>query len=406
MPAVLRRALPLLLAAAACRPAPERTQAPTAIRIGVLAPLSGPRAATSGTPMLEGARLAVDEANREGGLLVDGRRVPVQLVIEDTRDTEEGAVSAALKLINNDHVSAVVGPGVSVQAIRVSAVTDQARIPMVTPSATHPDVTRARRYSFRVSLMDSAQGVVLAHFAGRALGARRMAVLFDVANPYNRALASTIREAFTAAGGQLVAFESYTTDEAEDFTSQLQRIIRSDPQVLVLPNYTADARRQMRQAREMGYRGLFLGTDSWENASGIEEEPSAENAYFPRKWIPEADRPATTSFRTRYRSAYGREPGMTAASTFDAVGVILQAMRTHGPGPEAVRDGLASLTDYSGATGLITYPGAGDPLKGVVISRIEQRRARVYWSLGPEAVSALMQGASLPLGAGLMVGAE
>lgn len=395
------RCLVLFLSLAACAPGDDRPQAPPTLRIGVLAPLTGPGATSSGTAMSEGARLAVDEANRSGGILVHGRRVPVSLVIEDTHGTEQGAASATLELINHDSVAAVVGPGVSVLAIRVSAMTDRARVPMVTPSATHPEVTRNRPFSFRISLVDSAEGVVLAHFAARALQARRMAVLFDVANPYNRSLASTVREQFTRAGGQVVAYETYTTDAAQDFGAQLRRIVQAGPEVLLLPNYTADARRQMRQARELGFRGVFLGADAWENEAGIERDPDAEGAYFPRKWVPEALGQATAGFRARYRSAYGRDPDMIAASTFDAVGVILQAMRTHGASADSLRAGLAAIRDYPGATGLISYPGAGDPHKGLVIARIRGGRSEVFWSLAPESVAALVAGGALPAGVAL-----
>jgi branched-chain amino acid transport system substrate-binding protein len=389
-----RAALMLALAAGCGRAAPSPA-VPSEVRIGILPVLTGPHA-TTGTLMMEGARLAVDETNRAGGLQVGSRRVPVVLIAQDTRDTEQGAVSATLHLLNADRVIAVIGPQTSIQAIRVAAVTDPARMPMVTPSATHPLVTRGRRYAFRASLMDSAQAVVLARFAASGLHAHRLGLLYDVANPYNRDMAETLSGAFQALGGTVAARETYTTDRAQDFTAQLQRIRAANVDVLVLPNYTAESAMQMRQARALGYRGTFLGTDGWEYASGIEAEPAAEGAFYPRKWVPEALGPHTDEFRAAFRREYRHEPGMSAAATYDAVRLILEAVQEVGTEPDEIRDHLATLHGFRGVTGSISFSGSGDPLKGLVISRIRRGRPEVFWSLSPESLSAMLAGGQPP----------
>lgn len=394
----LRRAASVLLAAlSGCGPAGPPDRDADELRIGILPVLSGVRAASTGTSMMNGARMAADEANAAGGVEVGGRRMRVVLVPEDTRDTEQGAASAARVLINERSVAALVGPGVSVQAIGVAAVAERSGIPMVTPSATNPLVTRGRRFSFRVSLMDSAQGVVLGRFAARELGARRLAILFDVADPYNRGLAETLRDAFTRQGGEVAAYETYTTDAAGDYRAPLRRIRDSGAEVLVLPNYTADARVQMRQAREVGFTGRFLGTDSWENAPGIEHEPAAEGAFYPRKWFPAALGERAADFAARYRARFGEAPAMSAAATFDAVGLILEAARSAGsPAPARLRDALAGVRNYPGVTGAISYRGSGDPSKVFVISRIAGGTTAVHWSLSPEALDRMLAGDSLP----------
>jgi branched-chain amino acid transport system substrate-binding protein len=389
-PGVSRVLLLVAAATAACGDPPRAAQ-PAELRIGILPVLTGPRAATSGAPMMEGARLAVDEANQAGGLVVDGRRLRVTLLAHDTRDTEQGAVSATRSLLNDRRIIAVIGPQTSIHAIRVAAVTEPAGVLMITPTATHPSVTAGRRYAFRVALTGRVQALVLARFAVSELRARRLGMLYDVADPYNRDMAERIGASFQGLGGEVVANEAYTTDQARDYRPQLRRIVESGAEVLVLPNYTADARVQLRQAREVGFRGVILGTDSWENAAGIESEPAAEGAYFPPKWVPASGDSATRPFRERYRAAYGHDPAMPAAYSYDAVGLVLAAVRARGTtDSDALRDYLAGLRGYPGVTGWISYAGTGDPIKGMVISRVRGGHAEVFWSLQPPALEALL----------------
>jgi branched-chain amino acid transport system substrate-binding protein len=374
--------VPTLLLSACEGPSQARSDAE--LRIGVLPILSGVRAPNSGAPMLEGARLAAQEVNAAGGLWLDGRRYRVVLVSEDTRDTEEGAVSVARELINRAQVVALVGPQVSTQAIAVAALAENARIPMVTPGATHPLITRGKRYVFRVSPPDDVQGAEMARFAYTGLAARRAAVLYDVANPYSQGLAETFREAFAGLGGQVVAFETYTTDAARDFAPQIERILAGAPDLLVLPTYPAEAVLQMRQARAAGFRGAFLGSDGWEASPPLQAEPAAQGAYFTHTWHADGLGPATVAFRQRYRRAYGREPVATAAATYDAVGLLLQAARAQGSADaEAIRQGLEGIRSYPGVAGTLSFGAGGDPIKAMVILRIQGGREVLHRRLDP-----------------------
>ncbi len=350
----------LLLALAGCG---HPDAPPPAIKIGVLANM-----AEADQQTMKATELAVSMVNAAGGLEAGGRRRPVELLFEDTRLAPGEAIAGARRLIQQN-VVALVGPSRSRDAIAAGGVTENARLPMVCPASTHPQTTAGRSYVFRVSFTDVLQGEALGRFA-RELG-DSAAVLFDVASAYNRDLAEVFRQAFEAAGGRLVAFESYTTGES-DFRPQLERIRDARPQVLLLPNYPEEIPVQVRQARSLGIDATLLGGDSW-NLLPFADHPELEGAFCVVHWHAdqaEGER-EIERFIADYRGAYGRDPTDHAALAYDAIGLLLDAVTRAGDDPDAIRDALAAIEGYPGVTGAITYQGrGGDPAKRLIIGRV------------------------------------
>jgi hypothetical protein len=144
------------------------------VRIGFFMSMTG-RDASFGEASLRGARLAVDGLNAAGGVL--GR--PVELVVEDDRSLAGESATAAKKLISRDRVVALVGECSSARTLEAASVAQASGVPMVTPAATSPRVTRVGDEIFRVCFVDDFQGRVIATFARRRLGLRRAALLVD-----------------------------------------------------------------------------------------------------------------------------------------------------------------------------------------------------------------------------------
>jgi branched-chain amino acid transport system substrate-binding protein len=193
---------------------------------------------------------------------VGRRKLKVMLLVEDDQDRAELAARAAQKLINQDKVAALVGPSLSRNAIPVADVAEGARIPMISPNSTNPATTAGKKYAFRVDFIDPFQGRVIARFARDELHAQTAAVLYDVASAYNKGIAEVFRQVFAEAGGQVVAFESYTTDARTNLAAQLGRVRASAPQLVFLPNYADEIPIQVEQARQAGIGATLLGSDA------------------------------------------------------------------------------------------------------------------------------------------------
>ncbi len=352
------------------------------IRIGIIAPLSGEYAETTGQPAVDAAQMAVDEVNEAGGLEVAGERYTITLVVEDNAGNPETAVSAAQKLINQEGVAAIVGPMFSSNAIPVADAAEKAGIPMISPTSTNLQTTADKRYVFRATFVDDFQGLAMARFALDELGIREAAVLYDVANAYNQGLAQAFQQAYEASGGKIIAFESYTTDQNQDFAAQLANIQASSAAALFLPNYTDDVLLQGQQARDMGIEAIILGSDSWEGErlSGSE---AFENAFFSGHFCRDLSVADVRDFSEKYEAAYNREPNGLIALTYDSVGLLFAAMQNQGQvNPEAIRDGLYAV-DYEGLTGVIGYENNGDPIKSVAIWHIEAGDRECYQMVNP-----------------------
>ncbi|NEO26528.1 MAG: ABC transporter substrate-binding protein [Kamptonema sp. SIO4C4] len=355
----------LLMILGACNRQPA-----SEIPVGLIAPLTGEVAATSGTPTLEGVELAIAEMNETGGLEFQGQKHPVRLVVEDDQDNPNTAVAAANKLINQEGVVALVGLPLSRIAIPVSQVAEKAAIPMVSSKSTNPKTTQEKRYIFRATFTDTFQGETLAKFAREELNADTAAVLYDIASNYNKFLAEVFKTAFQEADGEIVAFESYVTDQNE-VTPQLLAIQKVQPDVLFLPNYPVEVTQQAQQSREIGLDATFLGGDAWTGFTEI-ETPELEGAYYTADWAVDVDNQQSAAFVAAYQEKYQEMPSSAAALGYDAVGLIFNAIATQQSAtPEAIRDGLAKIQNYQGVTGTISFEENGDPVKSAVILRIE-----------------------------------
>jgi branched-chain amino acid transport system substrate-binding protein len=339
------------------------------IRIGVLDTLSG-ESTTVGEATVKGAELAVADLQAEGGIDVKGQRRPVTLVIEDDRDQVDAVVNAVRKLIYQDNVVAIVGPQRSRNAIPAAQLAEEAQVPLISPKATNPEVTRGKSYAFRTTFIDPFQGEVMANFARQDLGAETAAILFDVASAYNRGIAEVFGDRFEAAGGQIVAYESYTTGET-DFTPQLTTIREAGPDVIFLPNYQFEVPLQVQKARELGIDSTFLGSDSW-GSIVPEKRPLLEGAYFSDQFSPDADTPNTQAFIQKFQETYNELPTGVSASTYDAIMLVAQAIEVAGEAsPAAIRQGLSDIGQFQGVTGSIEFHDTGDPISSAVILNIQ-----------------------------------
>ncbi|MGC8788068.1 MAG: ABC transporter substrate-binding protein [Anaerolineae bacterium] len=370
-------ALILLGSLTACGP-----RAPAEIKIGVNAELTG------GIPVVGAscknvAEMAAKEVNDAGGLEVGGKKYKIVLLIEDNEDKAESAAAVAQKL-NTAGVLVHIGANASRNAIPASTVCEDAKLPMISPWSTNPKTTAGKKYIFRACFIDDFQGVVAAKFAINTLKANTAAVLYDVASEYNKGIAEIFKKTFEEAGKKVVAFETYTTGD-KDFSAQLTKIKASNADVLFLPNYYSEVPLQVQQAYKLGYTGTIFGSDSWGNLELIDLcGADCEGLFFTTHYAPDIATPKAQKFIKNYEATYGKTPDDVAALTYDAFGLAFQAIQAAGKiDRQAVRDALASITEYEGVTGTMQFKGTGDPIKSAVIIQIKGGKFTYYTSAAP-----------------------
>ncbi|HEY1104707.1 MAG TPA: ABC transporter substrate-binding protein, partial [Agromyces sp.] len=270
------------------------------IKIGHFGSMTGPQA-TFGISTDQAIRLAVKERNAKGG--VKGRQI--ELVTIDDAGKQSEAATAVTRLINDDHVVAVLGEVASSLSLAGGPIAQKAKIPMISPSSTNPDVTDIGDFVFRVCFLDDFQGWVDAKFAKDNLKATKAAILYDQAQAYSSGLADYFDKAFKEMGGTVVTKQAYTGGNLE-ISSQLQSIKGSGAEVVFLPGYYSDAGTIIRKAREAGITAPFLGGDGWDSEELPKIAGDAINGnYFSNHYAPEEDRPEVKNFVENFKKEYG-----------------------------------------------------------------------------------------------------
>ncbi len=352
--------------------------------VGVVAPLTG-EIPKVGQSTVEAAEMAVAEINAECGLEIDGEQYEVFIVVEDNESKAESSVAAATRLIVDEGVLAIIGPQSSKQAVPTGEVANQRETPMISPWSTNPSTTLDRPWVFRSAFLDPFQGPVVARFVMEQFGAEKAAVLYDIASDYPKGLAENFRDAFNEAGGEVVAFESFTTNDT-DFSSQLTNIIGAEPDAIFTPQYYNEVPLIVQQARELGYEGPIVGSDSWGTPDLLELCGEAcEGLFFSTHYAPDIATEVGQTFINNYEEEYGSKPDDVAALTYDAFQMLFIAIEdAQSMEKEDVRDALANIDLYEGVTGFMQFDEEGDPVKCAVIIEIKDGAFTFYDSACPQ----------------------
>jgi branched-chain amino acid transport system substrate-binding protein len=349
------------------------------IKIGFNIPLTGD------SPKIgEGARFAAElikkDINAAGGLEVKGKKYLLDFIYVDNELKPESAVQAALRLIEQDRVLAVMGPCGSGRAIPAGQVNNENRTPMVSPWATNPAVTLNRPYVFRACILDPVQAPAAVKFAGTQFPqAKKTAILYNLDDDYSKTLAELFRDSWTKTNGasSVVAFESFGQKD-QDFSVQLTRIISAGADILYLPDYYNHIALIVPQAKDLGWGNKpVLGSDSWGSADlWTLSKGSVQGYYFTTHYAAAGAVGNTKAFIDRYKAAYNYTPDDVAALSYDSTRIILQAIQTAGlsgdlaKDRQAITNAIAGMKDFDGITGKMTFDANGDPAKPAVVVRV------------------------------------
>jgi branched-chain amino acid transport system substrate-binding protein len=349
------------------------------LRVAAIFPAAG-RYALSGRQSLDGARLAVAEINRAGG--VHGRRLflveyPIGSYFLDARRAAEMAAAAG--------VLAIVGSNSSDLSMAIAEEAEARGVVQVSNVSTALDLTfdpvtgRDRAFVFRVCSSDVAMGERLARFARETLRARRAAVLYEVGRAYSTRLARSFVERFgTKGAGGAVAEFAYLALET-DFRPQLREVKAFAPDVVFLPGSFGDVTLIARQAERLGLTATLLGADAWSNPLLFKRGGPDRPAYYADHCAPVA------AFEARFAQALQQPTqGCRAALAYDAVVAIAAGLTALGPVGDAdlasrlsatrrrLRDALAAV-DTKGVTGRIRFDPVGDRVTEPAVMVVESR---------------------------------
>ena len=373
LPLSLAVILAALLFLPACKPAKP------SVKIGINAELTGEMPAV-GASSRQAAELFAEQVNAAGGIALGSDKLPIELVVADNSTKADQAAAAAQRLISQNNVLVMVGPNASSCAIPAAEIADSLGCLMISPWSTNPKTTvdsatgKAKKNVFRACFTDRFESPVLASFATRKLGAKTAAVLYDMSSEAPASQAALFKESFEKAGGKVTAYETYTTGD-RDFSAQLTKVREAAPDIIYLPAPYNDTPLIAAQARQLGIKAPFLGSDAWSSPDIIKLDPSKnlEGSYFCNHYSTQAATPKARKFIDDYTARYGHAPDDVAALTYDAMTLAANSVAAAGKlDRAAVRDAMAATRTFEGVTGKFVYPeGAREPMKSAVIMQIK-----------------------------------
>lgn len=353
-----------------------RSTGPETIKIGFFAPLTGP-ASADGIAARTGAEIAVEILNEKGG--INGKKV--ELVVYDDQLNPDQAIAVSQRMIQQDKVVAGVGGSYSGTSLAASSVWNDAGIPLVVAYAVHPDITKDKPFVFRTGMLAVTEGRIAGYFIMEELGARRVAIL-NIDNPFGNSLVDSFKK--TVGGNVEVVFEAKFPFPTDDFTPFLNQIKTIEDQqgldAILFVGYYPHAV-GVKQARELGIKAPIVGVEGFDSPKFIEiAGPASEGVYI----ITDFDRDKQTGlvqeFIERYVEKRDIAPDMVAASSFDAVMVLAQAIEKAGTlEGKAIADALINTRDYDGVAGFIFYfTPDGNAVKEITVQVIKNGEFKRY----------------------------
>jgi branched-chain amino acid transport system substrate-binding protein len=336
------------------------------IKVGFNVPLTG-FAAGDGKSALDGAKLAVDQANAAGG--VAGQKI--ELVVYDDQASPKEAVPSATKMVEKDEVVAAVSGSYSGSTRAAASIFQRAQVPYVVAYAIHPDITLAGDYMFRVSAMGEVQGRGGAKLV-QNLGKKNV-VLVTLKNDFGQALATGFKEAAPKLGINIVNEYEYGIKDRQ-FGPLVSTVKADNPEVIYASGYFFTAGPLVSQLRAAGITAPIIGQEGYDSEKFIEiAGDAAEGTLITTSLDRDSASPSTKAFLADYKKATGAGADMVAASSYTATSVVIEGLKkTGGKGGEALRNAIAAGT-YDMPIGKLAFNDLHEVKKDVQVQVIKDK---------------------------------
>ena len=335
-------------------------------KIGGIGPVTG-AAAVYGLAVKNGAQIAVDEINADGG--INGYQIEFNFQ-DDEHDAEKSV--NAYNTLKDWGMQVLMGTVTSAPCVAVADKTNADNMFQITPSGSSVECAQNPNV-FRVCFSDPDQGAASATYIAENKLAEKIAVIYDSSDVYSSGIYEKFAAEAANQGLEIVDAEAFTADSNKDFSTQLQKAKDAGADLVVLPIYYTEASLILKQADTMGYAPKFFGCDGMDGILQVEnfDTKLAEGLMLLTPFAADAQDELTQKFVTSYKENYGETPIQFAADAYDAIYAIKAAMEEADITPEtSVSDTCDKMKEamlkikVNGLTGEdMTWTEDGEPHK-------------------------------------------
>ncbi len=335
-------------------------------KIGGIGPVTG-AAAVYGLAVKNGAQIAVDEINADGG--INGYQIEFNFQ-DDEHDAEKSV--NAYNTLKDWGMQVLMGTVTSAPCVAVADKTMADNMFQITPSGSSVECAQNPNV-FRVCFSDPDQGAASATYIAENKLADKIAVIYDSSDVYSSGIYEKFASEAANHGLDIVAAEAFTADSNKDFSTQLQKAKDAGADLVFLPIYYTEASLILNQANTMGYAPKFFGCDGMDGILQVDnfDTKLAEGLMLLTPFAADADDELTQKFVTAYKDKYGETPIQFAADAYDAIYAIKAAAEEAGITPETsvsdtcdkMKEAMLKIT-VNGLTGEnMTWTEDGEPHK-------------------------------------------
>ena len=342
------------------------------ITLGVSGPLTGPNA-QYGSQWKQGFDLALDEIHAAGG--INGRKLAY--TFEDSQSDPRQSVAIAQKFVSDPKIVMELGDFSSPASMAASPIYQRGGLVQFGFTNSHPDFTKGGDFMWSTSVSQADEQPLLAHYAVRHLGLKKLAVLHQ-----NTDWGRTSRDYFVKAakdlGAEVAVTEGYIAEE-RDFRSTLVRVRDANPDGLIMISYYSDGALIARQARQVGLKQTICAASSVYSPKFLELGGEAvEDVHLGTRYFPEDPRPEVQKFVSGFKAKYnGQEPDAFNAYSYDAMNMAAAVLKIGGTDRRAIRDAFAKVRDVSTVIfGPATFDVESRRVKGAMNAELVVRKGQ------------------------------
>lgn len=365
--------------------------------IAAVLPLSG-KLAPFASEVLSGIQLAVETNRDRAG------SASVGLIVKDFESDYSSFLDDFSELLNTDRPLAVIGPLLSKNLPVMAELAERAHIPLITPTATLPNVRRLGNYVFSTALTYQLQAKRIAAYAIKEQGFRRFCILHPDTT-YGRELARLFAQEVRQHEGEVIAIESYKEGEA-DVSAQLKRMKAEDLKryglsmpidqtklagkltkldkkifytpgfdAIFIPGRAADAGLIAAQLNFHDMKVPFLGANGWNSTDFARtDDSSIDGAVFVDGFFVDSPTPTVQDFVDRFKKRFQTNPTLFAMQGYDAAKLVIDAVRKGASSGEAVHDQLLTQPDLSSLAGPAAFGSDGTLNRPLFLMQIKRGR--------------------------------
>jgi len=341
------------------------------IRIGLMAESSGPNA-EAGVYQINGAKMALEEINKAGGVL--GRQI--ELRIEDNQSTNPGSVLAVSKLTSGGDLAALIGSVRSTQIQAVAPTVMKAGLPMMIGGTDYGLTHSNNPWIFRARPNDGYSAKVIADYGVNTLKLKKWAIVHST-DAFGNGGKNNLTESLKAMGITPVTVQGFTSN-SQDFTPIVLAIKQSGADVVssYIANST-DVGIFAKQLRQLGVKAEWVGSPSLSTDTAMKLAADALHGTYSIADFAVGSSPEAEAYAKTYKDKYKLEPDLYSAWSYDAVKLLALAIKNaNSTKPEEIKKALHAIKGYKGVEGTYTFDKNGDGLHGYNIVKNEDGKIK------------------------------